>query len=164
MCGRLAPNQLIHVCAGKPVPFSKVPGQVLPAVDYEQATFEQGDLEAVLATDGGRAALDPERGLRQPPSNSTICSETRPSKTLPKSKTEGRRWRYLAQRSRDDPKVDTGPDPWEPIDCEEINEGFEKEPILVIQNEVVIATIPLRNTETISKDSRCTTSGRRRRS
>ena len=53
-CGRLIANQLVHGCAGSPVPFSKVPGQVLQAVDYEKATFDQGHFEVVLSADGGR--------------------------------------------------------------------------------------------------------------
>ena len=108
----------------------------------------------LLSIDGGRAHtfLNIEPSVRQPPSYSRNLSKIHPSKTLPKPKTEGRRWRYLGQRSRDDPTVDTGPDPWDPIDCEEIYECCEKEPVLVIQNEFGITTIPLRNTETISKD------------
>ena len=55
-CGRLASNQLVHACAGNPVPFSKVPGQVLQAGNFiEQATLEQGDLEDWLSTERGRA-------------------------------------------------------------------------------------------------------------
>ena len=51
-CGRLAPNQLVHACAGKPVPFSKVPGQGLQAGNFiVHAALEQGDLEAKLSTD-----------------------------------------------------------------------------------------------------------------
>ena len=45
----------VHLCAGNPVPFRKVPGQVLPAVNFVKATLEPGDLLAVLSTDGGRA-------------------------------------------------------------------------------------------------------------
>ena len=51
-CGRLASNQLVHACAGKPVPFSKVPGQGSQAVDCAQATLEQGDPEDWLYIDG----------------------------------------------------------------------------------------------------------------
>ena len=47
--GRLPSNQLVQACAGNSVPFSKVPGQ---GFDYKKATLEQGDLEAVLSTDG----------------------------------------------------------------------------------------------------------------
>ena len=57
-CGRLVTNQLVHSCAGNPVPFSKVPGQGSQAGNFiEQATLEQGVLEAVLSTlvTGGRA-------------------------------------------------------------------------------------------------------------
>ena len=35
MCGRLARIQPLHACAGNPVPFSKVPGQVPAAEIYE---------------------------------------------------------------------------------------------------------------------------------
>ena len=39
-CGRLAPNQLEHACAGNPVPFRKVPDQGSQAGNLiEQATF-----------------------------------------------------------------------------------------------------------------------------
>ena len=49
VCCRLAPNELIHACAGNPVLFSKVRGQVLQAVDDVQAILQQGDREAVLS-------------------------------------------------------------------------------------------------------------------
>ena len=73
-------------------------GRGSQAVNFiEQSTLEQGVLEDWLSTDGGRAAIDSELGLRQPPSDSRNFSKTHPSnKTIPKSKTEGRPWRYLA--------------------------------------------------------------------
>ena len=93
-CGRLASNQLVHACAGIPVPFSKVPGQGCQTGNFiKQATLEQGDLEDWLSTDRGACVgvIDPEPGLRQPPCVSTILSKTLPFKTLPKPKTG--RWR-----------------------------------------------------------------------
>ena len=54
VCGRLAPNQLVHARAGNPVPFSKVPGQVLQVGNFiEQGMLGQGDLEDWLSTDRG---------------------------------------------------------------------------------------------------------------
>ena len=84
-CGRLATNQLVHACAGNPVPFSKGPGQVLQAVNFVKVTFEQGDLEEQLSTDGGRAVgvLDAEPGLGH-----TALSKTLPSKSKPLSRVD----------------------------------------------------------------------------
>ena len=76
LCGQLASNQLVHACVGNPVPFSKVPGQVLQDVNYEKATVAQGDLEVVLFTDRRACVgvIDPELGLRH-----TALPKTRPS-------------------------------------------------------------------------------------
>ena len=73
VCGRLAQIQPVHVCAGNPVPLSKVPGQVPSAFNFVCGALEQGDQQfPVLSTDGGRAsnepeAIDPEPGLGQSP-------------------------------------------------------------------------------------------------
>ena len=97
--GRLASSQLVHACAGNPVLFSKVAGQGSQAVDYMQATFEQGDLEDCLSIDGARAAIDPQLGLRRP------FFKTHPSKTLPKPKTG--RWRRAIPESWKVPMIST---------------------------------------------------------
>ena len=84
----MASNQLVHACAGNPVSFGKVPGQVLQAVDYEKATLEQGDLEAVLSTDRGACVgvIDPEPGSRQ----SALSNEPEAVKTLPSNEPEAK--------------------------------------------------------------------------
>ena len=66
----------VHVCAGNPVPFSKVPGQVPLAVNSVKATLEQGDLSALLSTDGGREELNAEPGWRQPDPSKTPHAKT----------------------------------------------------------------------------------------
>ena len=107
-CGRLAPNQFVNACAGKPVSFSKFPGQRFQAVDYEKAILEQGDLEAVLSSDRGCALVNTEPGLRRTSSESRNLSKAHLSKCRalhradtesldPHKKTEIRRWRYFAQ-------------------------------------------------------------------
>ena len=54
VCGRLAQIQPVHVCAGNPVPLSKVPGQVPSAFNFVCGALEQGDQQfPVLSTDGG---------------------------------------------------------------------------------------------------------------
>jgi hypothetical protein len=60
VCGRLAQIQLVHACAGIPVPLSKVPGQVPSAFNFVCGALEQGDQQfPVLSTDGGRACNEP---------------------------------------------------------------------------------------------------------
>ena len=92
-CGRLASNQLVHACSGNPVPFSKVPGQGLQTGNFiEQATLEQGDLEAVLSTVRGACVgvLDPEPGSRR----------TALSKTLPSNEPEAKNHERSMETSR----------------------------------------------------------------
>ena len=61
VCGRLAQIQPVHVCAGNPIPLSKVSGQVPVAFDYEDGTLRQGDRQSFLPSiDGGRASNRPE--------------------------------------------------------------------------------------------------------
>ena len=110
-CGRLASNQLVHACAGDPIPFSKVPGKCSQAGNViKQATLEQGDLEDWLSTDMGACvgAIDPEPGLRRPPCVGKILSKTHPSKTLPKRKTG--RWRRAVPESWKVPVISTEPE------------------------------------------------------
>ena len=57
----MASNQLVHACAGNPVPLSKVPGQVPQVLDFVEGALEQSDLTLpVLSIDGGRASSEPE--------------------------------------------------------------------------------------------------------
>ena len=48
VCGRLAQIQPVHACVGNPVPLSKVPGQVPPALDCADGALEQGDWQYLV--------------------------------------------------------------------------------------------------------------------